>query len=147
MPDSFCHLAAHIVFSTRNRKRYLHSPQQEEMHAYLAGIINKLGGKALKINGTEDHVHILCLLPKELSPADFMARVKANSSKWYREKHSLEFQWQDGYAMYSVSKSRLPEVEKYITGQKEHHFNISAWEEFDAMLKRHSGADSDGVLD
>ena len=137
MPDSFCHLATHIVFSTRNRKTWLKQPIRTEMHAYLAGIIKNTGGKTIAVNGTEDHVHILCLLPKDLSPAEFMAKVKANSSKWFRATHEPQFHWQDGYAMFSVSKSQIPEVEKYIAEQEEHHFNLSAWAEFDAMLKRH----------
>jgi len=137
MPDSFCHLAAHIVFSTKNRKTWLKPPHQEDMYAYIAGIINQTGGRPIKINGIDDHVHILCLLPKDLSPTQFMAKIKANSSKWFREKHNPEFHWQDGYALFSVSKSQIPDVEKYITDQKEHHFNVSAWAEFDALLKKH----------
>lgn len=142
MPDSYCHLAVHIIFSTWNRHTWLKSPAREEMHAYLAGTINKAGGKAIKINGTEDHVHILCLLSKDVSPAEFMAKIKTNSSKWFREKHDEHFHWQDGYAMFSVSVSQLPVVEKYIIDQEEHHHNMTAWAEFDAMLKKHLGGDT-----
>jgi REP element-mobilizing transposase RayT len=35
----------------------------------------------LAISGIEDHIHILCLAPKELCLVDFMAKLKANSSK------------------------------------------------------------------
>lgn len=72
MPDSFCHLAAHIIFSTKNRKTWLKPPRGDEMHSYLGGIINKTGGKAIRINGISDHVHILGLLPKDLRQADFV---------------------------------------------------------------------------
>jgi len=137
MPDSFCHLAAHIIFSTKNRKTWLKPPLAEAMHSYLGGIINKTGGKAIRINGIPDHVHILCLLPKDLGPADFIAKIKANSSKWFRGKHCPEFNWQSGYAMFSVSKSNMDEVSRYITDQDEHHFHTTAWEEFDALLKKH----------
>jgi len=137
MPASFCHLAVHIVFTTKNHKTWLKKPLRPQMHAYLAGIINNIGGVSIKINGIEDHVHILCLLPKELSIGEFMAKIKANSSKWFRQAHCPDFGWQDGYAAFSVSKSNLNEVENYIANQDEHHHHTTAIEEFDALLKKH----------
>ena len=137
MPASFAHLAVHIVFSTQNHKTWFKPEFREDMHSYLAAIINNIGGKAIKVGGTQDHVHILCLLPKDLSPGEFMAKIKANSSKWFRDKHFHDFHWQDGYGMFSVSKSSLDAVKKYIENQLEHHYNLSAWEEFDRLLARH----------
>lgn len=138
MPASFCHLAAHIIFTTKNHKTWLKKPLQPQMHAYLAGIIKNIGGIPIKINGIEDHVHILCLLPKDLSIGEFMAKIKANSSKWFRQTHCPEFSWQDGYAAFSVSKSNLNSVENYIINQDEHHHHTTAIEEFEALIKKHS---------
>ena len=66
-----------------------------------------------------------------------MTKIKANSSKWFREKHKLDFQWQDGYAAYSVSKSNVESVQKYIENQEEHHLHVSTQQEFDALLQKH----------
>ena len=137
MPASYAHLAVHIVFSTHNHKTWLKPEIRDAMHSYLAAIINRTGGKAIKVGGTQDHIHILCLLPKNLSPGEFMAKIKANSSKWIREKHFPDFHWQDGYGLFSVSKSDLNRVKDYIENQLEHHYNLSAWEEFDRLLARH----------
>jgi REP element-mobilizing transposase RayT len=145
MPASFCHLAAHIIFTTKNRKTWLKKPLQGIMHAYMGGIINNIGGITIKINGTEDHVHILCLLPKDLSIGDFMAKVKANSSKWFRATHCPDFHWQDGFAAFSVSKSNLESVESYIDNQEEHHHHTTATEEWDALLKKHWMPGMEGV--
>ena len=138
MPASFCHLAVHVIFTTKNHKTWIKKPLQPQMHAYLAGIINNIGGVTIKINGIEDHVHILCLLPKDLSIGEFMAKIKANSSKWFRQNHCHEFSWQDGYAAFSVSKSNINQVEQYIINQEEHHHNTTAIEEFETLLKKHS---------
>jgi len=137
MPESYCYLAVHIIFTTKNHNMYIIKPLQPGMHAYLGGIINKLGGVSIKINGIEDHVHILCLLPKNLSIGEFMAKIKANSSKWFRQTHCPEFSWQDGYGAFSVSKSNMDAVANYIANQDEHHHHTSTIAEFDALLKKH----------
>jgi len=103
----------------------------------MAGIIKNLGGVPIIINGIEDHVHILCLLPKNLSIGEFMAKIKANSSKWFRETHCPEFSWQDGYGAFSVSKSNLEAVANYIDNQDEHHHHTSTIAEFDTLSKKH----------
>jgi len=130
MPASFCHLAVHIIFTTRNHKRWLTQALQPLVHAYIAGIINSIGGVSIQVNGTEDHVHVLCLMPKDLSIGEFLAKIKANSSRWMRKEHCPEFNWQDGYAAYSVSKSNLDAVGNYIQNQDEHHHHTSVIEEF-----------------
>jgi len=137
MPSSLCHLAVHIVFSTKNHKTWIKKPLQGIRHSYLAGIINNTGGKAICINGIEDHVHILCLMPKDLSIGQFLAKIKANSSKWFSREYYPEFSWQDGYAAFSVSKSNIDAVKRYIENQEEHHHHTSAIEEFEKLLKRH----------
>ncbi|HOM78857.1 MAG TPA: IS200/IS605 family transposase [Candidatus Cloacimonas acidaminovorans] len=137
MPASFCHIAVHIIFSTKNRKTWLKKPLAEEMYAYLYGIIINLKGIPISIGGIEDHIHILCLAPKELSMVDFMVKLKANSSKWFREKTKLDFHWQDGYAAFSVSKSNIDDVKDYIEHQADHHHNITVEEEFNALLQKH----------
>ena len=137
MPASFCHLAVHIVFSTKNRKTWLKKPLADEMYGYLNGIIKNLNGIPLAIGGIEDHIHILCLAPKEMSIVEFMAKLKANSSKWFREQTRQDFHWQDGYAAYSVSKSNIESVKNYIEHQEDHHHNITTEEKFDALLKKH----------
>ena len=137
MPSSYCHIAMHIVFSTRNRMRWLKGDLKTEMHHYMIGIISNLNGTSIQIGGTEDHVHILCLMPKDLSLVEFMTKLKANSSKWFRQHSKLYFHWQDGYAAFSVSKSQIPSLVTYIKGQEEHHKHHSCEAEFEALLQKH----------
>ncbi len=47
------------------------------------------------------------------------------------------FAWQEGYGGFTVSKSAVPEVETYITRQKEHHQRQDFKSEFLALLRRH----------
>jgi hypothetical protein len=48
----------------------------------------------------------------------------------------LDFAWQTGYGVFSVSESSVPAVKKYIAGQEEHHRTHSFKDEFRAFLKR-----------
>jgi REP element-mobilizing transposase RayT len=105
----------------------------------MGGIINNLKGVPIQIGGIEDHVHILCLAPKDISLVEFMTKLKTNSSKWFREHSKLDFHWQDGYAAFSVSKSQIPAVIEYIKEQKEHHHHTSSIEELELLLRKHMG--------
>ena len=47
------------------------------------------------------------------------------------------FAWQDGYGAFTVSKSNLPEVVRYIRNQREHHRKRTFQEEYLGLLRRH----------
>jgi len=63
-----------------------------------------------------------------------MRTVKARSSRWVHETFpSLgAFAWQEGYGVFSVSKSQEDAVKKYVAGQAEHHRK----EDFESELLR-----------
>lgn len=88
------------------------------------------------VNGTEDHVHMLVRVRPVHSSAEIARVVKANSSRWVREKWNLEFAWQSGYGVFSVSESNVATATKYIAGQEEHHEKHSFQQEYVAFLKK-----------
>ena len=51
-------------------------------------------------------------------------------------EHGVAFQWQTGYAAFSVSPSQLDKVTAYIRDQREHHKKVTFEEEFLALLKK-----------
>jgi REP element-mobilizing transposase RayT len=139
MSHSFHQNYAHIVFSTKERRPFIAAEIESRLHAYLGGIVREQGGIPLRINGTDDHVHILARTPKTVADSDFMRILKPNSSKWVHETFPQlgDFAWQVGYGWFSVSKSSVPRVEAYIENQKEHHRSMTFQEEFVQMLKKH----------
>ena len=112
---------------------------KEDLHAYMGGIVRELGGKAILINGMPDHVHLLIYLPPTVALAEAVRVLKANSSRWVHEKWpgNSKFAWQRGYGAFSVSRTIVSDVERYIATQEEHHRKITFEEEFVAFLKRH----------
>jgi putative transposase len=136
MPHSYCCNWQHIVFSTKERRRYLSPELQAELWPYLAAVAKNNSMQPFAIGGIEDHVHILVALPATKDVAKATQELKANSSRWLRQRIRL-FSWQEGYGSFSVSKSNIARVAKYIGMQKEHHRKISFEDEFIALLEKH----------
>jgi putative transposase len=113
MAHTYTNLLIHALFSTKDRQPIIHPEMKSDLYAYMGGIITSVRGKPLLINGPKDHVHLLCALPSTLSLADFMEKLKANSSKWVDECSGRRvFSWQTGYAAFSVSPTFA--VENYF---------------------------------
>jgi putative transposase len=74
----------------------------------MAGIAENHGMHALKIGGTEDHVHLLINLGGAIAVTKAVQVIKANSSRWMNEHPRIRFEWQDGYFACSVSHRRSP---------------------------------------
>jgi REP element-mobilizing transposase RayT len=117
----------------------IRSEDESELYAYIGGIIKQHASFPIKINGTENHLHVLSTLSKNISLADFVEEIKKNSSRWIKTKgaHYSHFAWQGGYAGYSVSQSKVTTVEKYIGTQKEHHKTVSFRDEYIKFLKEY----------
>jgi len=50
---------------------------------------------------------------------------------------NCHFSWQSGYGAFSVSKSNISAVKKYIQNQEEHHRKLSFKDEFRKFLAKH----------
>ena len=115
MPQSLAKVLIHMVWSTKHRTPWLKDKQiRKELYAYMATVLGNMDSPALVINGVEDHVHMLCLLSRKFTLAQLFEAVKADSSKWIKSKglEYVEFYWQGGYGVFSVSESNCPEVRK-----------------------------------
>jgi REP-associated tyrosine transposase len=139
MAHTFTNVAIHALFSTKQRRAYLDSALRSELFPYMGGIIAKLNGQPLVINGPSDHVHLLFVQPAAIGLSEVMEKVKANSSRWVHQRwhERRTFAWQTGYTAFSVSQSQLDTVKKYIRNQESHHKKRTFQEELVALLERH----------
>ncbi|RKY97209.1 MAG: transposase, partial [Ignavibacteriae bacterium] len=67
MPQSLAKVYLHIVFSTKNRKPLIKQEVEVELHKYLSGIARDHKSPVIAINSVEDHIHILCLLSRNIT--------------------------------------------------------------------------------
>jgi putative transposase len=139
MAHTYTNLLIHALFSTKDRKPILDAKLKPRLFPYIAGIVAKLEARLIRIDGPKDRVHMLLVLPANLSLADLMEKVKANSSRWVHENCPwlASFAWQTGYTAFSVSQSNLADVLSYIASQEEHHRRVTFQEEVLAFLKKH----------
>ena len=137
MSSSYTNLLYHIVFSTKDRQPLIAAEYQERLYEYIGGTIRGLGGTALAINGTEDHVHVLARLRPDKALSDVLRDLKANASGWMHDVFPAlpDFSWQRGYGAFTLSPSNLGAVQNYIARQKEHHQTKSFRDEFIEFLQ------------
>jgi len=137
MSQSLSKLYVHLIFHVKNNMSAIRQEDEKELFAYIGGIIKLSKSIPVCINGTEDHIHVLCIMSKNVSLADLLEDIKRNSSRWIKTKddHYQSFAWQGGYSGYSVSQSKVEVVERYIQNQKEHHKHQTFREEYIQFLK------------
>ena len=139
MPQSLSKIYIHTVFSTKNREPFLSDDAlRDELHAYMGGIAKQLDCHPIRIGGTADHIHLLTVLARTKTVADFVKEVKRVSSGWLREKGISGFKWQAGYASFSVSQSNLERVKKYVDQQMEHHRSVGFRDELRQFFEKYN---------
>ena len=136
---SFVCLKYHLVFATKGRRPVLADPLLPRLRQYIGGIIRDLGGQMLAANGMPDHLHIAAILTQKLALMEVLKQVKAGSSVWIHDSfpERRDFDWQDGYAAFTVSQSATDAVIKYIEDQQRHHKTMSFEEELVRLLEKH----------
>ncbi len=140
MPQSFSAVYIHLIFSTKGRRPFLSDRAlRESLHAELGGISKRLECAPLLTGGVEDHVHQLAHFGRTLSIADWVKELKRASNLWLKEQSDefAGFEWQAGYAAFSVSASNLEQVMKYIANQEEDHRRMTFQDDLRELLKRH----------
>ena len=140
MPQSLSAVYIHLVFSTKERRPFLRDPvTREALHAYLGGISKTLDCAPILIGGMEDHVHVLARFGRTITQAEWVKELKRVSNLWLKERGIAygDFQWQGGYAVFSVSPSNLEQVKQYIANQEEHHHKVGFQEELRALFRKH----------
>ena len=137
MANTYSNLFYHIVFSTKGRKGIISQDIEARVWAYIGGIARNHEIIAVQVGGIENHIHVLIMAKPKFAPSQIVQWLKGESSRWihetFPELHS--FEWQDGYGIFSVSKSGVADVIDYIKNQREHHRKQSFEDEYLSMLK------------
>lgn len=139
MAQTLVSLLVHVVFSTKHRADSIRPEIEHEMFAFMAGILTNKGSRLLAANGTENHVHLLISLSKNIALSSLIQELKKSTSKWIKTRGPglREFHWQDGYAAFSIGESNVDALKQYIARQKEKHQQKSFESEVTEFLKRY----------
>jgi len=139
MAQTLVSLYVHIIFSTKYRANIIEPEVEPDLFAYMGGITNNNKSKLLAAGGTENHVHLLASLSKNIALSEFVGDIKRDSSLWIKSQglQYSKFHWQDGYGAFSVGYTQINAVKRYIARQKEHHSKVSFEDEFRYFLKKY----------
>ncbi len=137
MANTYHQIYIQAVFAVKYREAVLREEIQKTVFGVIGNIINEQGCKTIIVNGVSDHVHcFLGLLPK-CSLSELMKHVKAKSSKYIND-HQLtkdRFEWQEGFGVFSYSRSHIDNVYNYIANQANHHKKQDFHDEYVEILE------------
>ena len=138
MANTYSQITLHLVFAVKGRENLLALNHREELYKYISGIIKNKGQKLLAIKGMSDHIHILFSIEPKIAISDLVRDIKNNSSKFVNEKKWFDgkFMWQEGFGVFSYSRSQRKNVITYIENQEAHHGKRTFREEYLDMLSK-----------
>lgn len=137
MKIKYNNLYTHFTLITLNRFPFFNEKNRDRVEKYITGIINNNDCKLYSIYANPEHVHFLSSRSPRVSEEDLAAAV-ANSSERFINENKLcvgRFAWQDSSAAFSVSKSDVDKVCKYILNQPMHHRKVTFAEEYELFIK------------
>jgi putative transposase len=137
MANTYTQILYHIVFSTKGRAPVLHPDRREELFRYIWGIHQGLQCHLYRVNGMEDHLHILTSLHPSFSLADYMRELKTGTSRWISKEGIFPgfTGWQDGYGAFTVSMREKDAVIRYIKDQQVLHQQTDYLDEYRRLLE------------
>lgn len=137
MANTYSNLFYHIVFSTKGRHPWITQDIEERVWAYIGGIARKHEMIAIQVGGMDNHAHAFISAKPKVAPSEIAQHIKGESSKWIHETFPdlKGFAWQDGFGVFSVSKSNVADVVGYIKNQREHHKKQTFEDEYISLLK------------
>lgn len=135
----------HVCFRTVGGRAWMtDARQRDRLGHYLSAVVEKEGGNCVEAAVMPDHVHLLLTVRPEVTLSHVVGKLQHGSARWMRRSFTEAegFDWQQGYASFTVSVSRREQVVAYLRGQTEHHRGESYPEELARLLKAH-GVDFD----
>lgn len=127
----------HIVIRTKSNRSVLDLLHSDELYRYMYGFVCNKKCHLYRINGVEDHIHLLVGLHPTIALSDFIRDLKRSSNSWIQTSgYFPQFtSWSEGYAALSYSIKDKDRIVNYIKKQREHHKVYSFKDEYITILK------------
>ena len=137
MKIEYNNLYTHFIFTTQHRQPIILEKNRIRTEKYITGIVNNNSSKLYAIYANPEHVHFLVSRAPDISE-ETLATIIAESSERFINENKLakgNFAWQKSASAFSVSKSDVDKVCKYILNQPNHHKKKSFAEEYESFIK------------
>jgi putative transposase len=139
MKIEFNNLYTHFVFTTLHRFPIIPEINRIRIEKYITGIVNNNGSQLYSIYANPEHLHFLVSRSPRLSEECLATIVAVNSERFINENKLSDcaFVWQTSASAFSVSKSDVDKVCKYILNQPEHHKKVTFAKEYDDFIRHY----------
>lgn len=124
-------------------------PNRDQLYKYIWGILQNKRCHLYRINGVEDHLHIITHLHPSVALAGLIKDIKIASSLFIKEQSLFPdfVSWQEGYGAFTYSIKERERLINYVKNQEEHHKKSSFKEEFITLLNEHGVTFDEKYLD
>lgn len=138
MANTFSQIYLQFVFAVNGRQCLIAKQNKEELHKYIAGLVQNRKSKMLAINCMPDHTHLFVGFKPTILIADFIKEIKVESNEFIKNKRWIKgkFNWQEGYGVFSYSQSHIDRVIRYVLNQEAHHRKKTFRQEYHELLKK-----------
>ena len=138
MTNTYHQIYLQFVFAVKYRNAVINKSWHHTLFGVIGNLINETNCETIIVNGAEDHVHCFVGLKPVVSVSELMKTVKAKSSKYINENSltTERFEWQEGYGVFSYSRSQIDSIYNYIQNQEAHHQKQTFKDEYLLFLKR-----------
>jgi putative transposase len=124
------------VFRTKDSLPIINQEYASQLYSYITGIVKNKNCHLYRINGIENHLHILTDLHPSIALADFMRELKVASSVWMKKVGYFPSfdRWAEGYGSFTCSYMDLGRLIDYIKNQQDHQRKKTFEEEYRILL-------------
>ncbi len=136
MKIEYHNLYSHLIFTTLHRQPVISEDNRERIEKYITGIVNNNDSKLYAIYANPEHIHLLVSRSPTISE-EKLAQIIAESTEKFVNKNKLcpnKFKFQKSASAFSVSKSDVEKVIKYILNQPFHHRKVSFNDEYNDLI-------------
>ena len=128
----------HIIIRTKYNRNVIPNKHSEELYRYIWGYIKNKKSFLYRINGVQDHIHVLVGIHSTIALANFVKDLKISSNSWLKSQ-KVKFpyfeSWGKGYAAFTVQYQGKEGVISYVKNQREHHKRESFQDEYRRLIK------------
>ncbi len=140
MANTFSQIYLQFVFAVKGRQSLIQKAHKEERHKYMTSLVQARKAKMLAVHCMPNHTHLFVSFKPSVLISDFVKEIKVQSNEFITNKKWIRsnFNWQDGYGVFSYGHSQIDRVCKYVLNQEAHHKKKTFKEEYYDFLEKFS---------
>ena len=137
--STYTQILYQIVFSTKHRERTMTKKDRPQLFQYISGVLKNKHCHLYRINGVEDHLHIITDLHPSVALACLVKDIKLSTTTQIKKDNIFPNfgGWQDGYGAFTYHIDAKHSLIEYVKNQEEHHRIKTYEEEYRDLLKEH----------